>query len=90
MGSLVGGVSLTLLSRSDEREQPTGLDFNAEGFPKKLIRLFCFMFSEEDRFSGTFCNGMVDVERDDWTRYFVLSIQSRRRGALWHICAVQI
>lgn len=36
----------------------------APGLPKKFIRLFCFMFSDEDRFSGAFCDGMMDVERD--------------------------
>lgn len=78
MGSLVGGVSLMLLSRSDDKEphaacERTGfddtgsageLDANvgaqvgfvslALGLPKKFMRLFCFMFSDETRFSGTF------------------------------------
>lgn len=70
MGSLVGGVSLALLSKSDEREPRWGFDFDLDaldcllaGFAKKLMRLFCFMFSEEGRFSGaSFCNGMVEPD----------------------------
>lgn len=95
MGSLVGGVSLTLPSMSDDREAPvnwehTGLDDTdldagvaadadapvgfvdlGPGLPKKFMRLFCFIFSDDDRFSGTFCDGMLDVGRDGehtWTR----------------------
>lgn len=72
MGSLVGGVSLALLSTSDDAEPRAnwgrvgfdGTDLGAGvdtlvGFapdlPKKLMRLFCFMFSDETRFSGAFC-----------------------------------
>lgn len=89
MGSLVGGVSLRLLSRSDDAEPPanwerTGLDGTdldagvdadadapvgfvglAPGLPKKFIRLFCFMFSDEDCFSGAFRDGMLDAERGE-------------------------
>jgi len=85
MGSLVGGVSLTGLSTSDDAEPTTGweriglddtdLDAGvdgavgfasfAPGFPKKLMRLFCLMFSGDAGFSGAFCCiGMLDVERD--------------------------
>lgn len=85
MGSLVGGVSLTVLSTSDDAEPtvgweriglddtdfgagvdgPVGLAGFAPGFPKKLMRLFCFMFSGDGGFSGAFfCNGMLGVERD--------------------------
>lgn len=105
MGSLVGGVSLTLCSTSDDAEPPLacwgriGLDDVdlgagvgapagfAPGLPKKLMRLFCFMFSDDARFCGVFgCNGMVDVERDGK----VGPAQSRRCGALWHVCVVSI
>ena len=79
MGSLVGGVSLTLYSTSDDAEPlaswerigPDDADLDAgvgalaglaAGLPKKLMRLFCFMFSDDVRVFG--CNGMLDVERD--------------------------
>lgn len=100
MGSLVGGVSLKLLSWSDDRDppgkfwEPISLDLAGvepvclgADLLKKLIRLFCVIFSEGVRFSGALWDGMMDVERDALARG---NLSSRRRRALWHVCAIQI
>lgn len=41
-----------------EVEAAVGFAGFGADFPKKLMRLFCFMFSDEERFSC--CTGMVD------------------------------
>jgi hypothetical protein len=112
IGSLVGGVSLTLPSTSDDLELrvteevtsldevvldsgvriclvadvdlntvgPDGLeDLVSGGFPKKFMRLFCFMFSVDFCFSGTF-GGAIVIASETLSR----QRRCRQSANYWH------